>query len=843
MKRHILLLTTTLLLACTSLFVSAQQENGATPKDTITLVPMQVEQYKLLAPFISDSLNVKGEAYDATKLLQPIAHLQLDQIQGTMPQSEEGIITLTTADQSITTYALRLRTPSYEKATIQIEANAPFLLAFDGKRLSSASYYKSELSAASPAYLTLTPSHAHLLTLQVLSKSEEPAQFRLKLIPKKEQSQIEVRHDDKEYLSLEYMMTGKNLSSVSLSPSGKITLLTERETTNLRSSYRTYLYQDDKLIAELSDAYRFARWMPHQDLLYRTRTTDNGRQLITYNPITQKEQVLADQIPDGSFYILPNGKQLIYTISEDGPARGKITERVLGRYDRTAGFRSRSFLALYDLESGRYQPLTFGHRSTYLQDMSPDSREIIFSCSEDITEIPFSQSNIYTMNLETLEVQPLFTNERSISSVSYTALPNILLIQGDANAFNGIGRNLPEGMITNTYDGQLFLYDRSSKNATALTKDFDPAIGSVNVSTTKPIAYFTAANKDRVSLYRLDLKRKQIEQVPTTEDLVRSFDTNDDATKLVYYGQSSMNSDRFYTFKGKKEVCLYDLSREKTKDLELGTMSDWVHTMPNGDKVEGRYYLPPHFDANKQYPMIVYYYGGTSPTTRFFEGAYSLPMYAAQGYVVLTLNPSGTTGFGQEYAARHINAWGKVTADEIVSATKQFCKEHPYVNAKKIGCMGASYGGFMTQYLQTITDIFAAAISHAGISALSSYWGEGTWGVGYSTVASYGSYPWNNPKLYAEQSPLFRADKIKTPLLLIHGTADTNVPIGESIQMYNALKILGKEVEFVKVHGEDHIITDPAKKIEWTNTLFAWFQRWLKDDPTWWDASYPEAHL
>ena len=149
----------------------------------------------------------------------------------------------------------------------------------------------------------------------------------------------------------------------------------------------------------------------------------------------------------------------------------------------------------------------------------------------------------------------------------------------------------------------------------------------------------------------------------------------------------------------------------------------------------------------------------------------------------------------------------------------------------------------MTQYLQTITEIFAAAISHAGISALSSYWGEGTWGIGYSTVASYDSYPWNNPKLYTEQSPLFRADKIHTPLLLIHGTDDTNVPIGESIQMYNALKILGREVEFVKVHGEDHIITAPEKKIEWTNTLFAWFQKWLKDDPTWWDARYPEAHL
>ena len=815
----------------------------ANQPDTLTVVPLQVQQYLVMKPFISDSLNVQGKAYDATDLLKPVNHIKLSHAHGTLPTAQEGVVTLRTTEDAITTYAVRLRTPSYEQATLQIETTVPFVLALDGDKLSSATQYQSELKVASPASLTLTPGRSHLVTLQLLTKGGESAQYRLKLIPAKADSQIEVRHDDKEYLSLEYMMTGRNLYSVSVSPTGRYTLLTERETTALKSSYRTYIYQGNKLLSTLSEQYRFASWMPKEDKLYRTSTTDDGRQLISYDPKAQEERVVAEQIPTGSFFMMPDGKQLLYTIEEEGPARGKITEQVLGRYDRMADFRKRTFLALYDLESGRYQPLTFGHRSTYLQDVSPDAREIIFSTSEEITEIPFSQSNIYTMNLETLEVKPLFTKERSISSISYTALPHILLIQGDANAFGGIGRNLPDGMITNTYDGQLFLYDRQSQQATPLTKDFDPAIKRVKVSTVQPVAYFTAENKDRISLYRLDLRRKQIEQVATTEDLVRSFDISDDASQLAYYGQSAMNADRFYSLKGKRETLLYDLAKSKMQDLELGSVSDWVHTMPNGDKVEGRYYLPPHFDATKQYPMIVYYYGGTSPTTRFFEGSYSLPMYAAQGYVVLTLNPSGTTGFGQEYAARHVNAWGKVTADEIVSATKQFCQEHPYVNAKKIGCMGASYGGFMTQYLQTITDIFAAAISHAGISALSSYWGEGTWGIGYSTVASYNSYPWNNPQLYTEQSPLFHADKIHTPLLLIHGTDDTNVPIGESIQMYNALKILGREVAFVKVHGEDHIITAPEKKIEWTNTLFAWFQKWLKDDPTWWNARYPEAHL
>lgn len=121
----------------------------------------------------------------------------------------------------------------------------------------------------------------------------------------------------------------------------------------------------------------------------------------------------------------------------------------------------------------------------------------------------------------------------------------------------------------------------------------------------------------------------------------------------------------------------------------------------------------------------------------------------------------------------------------------------------------------MTQYLQTQTDIFAAAISHAGISDHTSYWGEGYWGYSYSEVSMANSYPWSNPDLFVKQSPLFNADKIHTPLLFLHGDADVNVPVGESIQMFTALKLLGRETAFVAVTGQDHHIVDYGKRIQW----------------------------
>ena len=107
--------------------------------------------------------------------------------------------------------------------------------------------------------------------------------------------------------------------------------------------------------------------------------------------------------------------------------------------------------------------------------------------------------------------------------------------------------------------------------------------------------------------------------------------------------------------------------------------------------------------------MIVYYYGGTIPLSRELETTYDLAMFAAQGYVAYSLNPRGTVGYGQSFAADHLNAWGTKTSDDIIGAVKAFVAAHPFVDAKKIGCAGASYGGFMTQYLQTRTDLFAAA--------------------------------------------------------------------------------------------------------------------------------------
>ena len=570
-----------------------------------------------------------------------------------------------------------------------------------------------------------------------------------------------------------------------------------------------------------------------------------GRQLVVVDPLNGQETVWADHLPEGYFQVAPTEDWLLYSLTQEGPKERKEIYEVIEPDDRQPGWRDRSSLAKYDLKSGLMQPLTFGYHNAWGLDISADGRYVLMMTSRSrLTQRPTTLSSLYLLDVNTLKVESLVEEDGFLSSARFSPDGTQILLTGSPEALKGIGLNLPEGRIPNQYDYQMYLMNLADKKVTPVTKDFNPSVQQTVWNKVDGQIYFTAENRDYISLYRMNPKDGKIQQLDVKEDLVKSFSMADSSPVLAYYGQGAMNSDRLYTLDTKKmkQVLVEDLSQELLEDVQLGECRDWNFINSKGDTIYGRYYLPPHFDASKKYPMIVNYYGGCSPTERNFESRYPHHAYAALGYVVYVVQPSGASGFGQEFGSRHVNTAGEGPAQDIIEGTKKFCEEHSFVNAKKIGCIGASYGGFMTQYLQTKTDIFAAAISHAGISDHTSYWGEGYWGYSYSEVSMANSYPWTRKDLYVDRSPLFNADKIHTPLLFVHGDADMNVPVGESIQMYTALKLLGRETAMVLVTGQDHHIVDYGKRIQWQNTIWAWFAKWLQDDATWWNAIYtPKA--
>ena len=472
---------------------------------------------------------------------------------------------------------------------------------------------------------------------------------------------------------------------------------------------------------------------------------------------------------------------------------------------------------------------------------------MVISNRSRLTKRPTTVSDVFVMDAHTLKVDTLLSGAEFLGGGSFSPDGSQILFVGNPEAFNRIGCQLPAEVTPSMTENELFLFDIASKQVKPLTKDFDPSIDDVDWSWADGQIYFSAEDRDYVNMFVLNPKTGIITKLPVKGDYTYRFNMAAHAPVLAYLSYKTMEPASAYiaTIKNAKFNAHSSMfnGKEALGDAEIGTCQDCNFTNSKGDTVYGRLYLPKDFDATKKYPMIVYYYGGCSPVSRYFESPYAPQYWNSLGYVAYILEPSGATGFGQEWASRHVNTAGRGPAEDIIEGTKKICEAHPFINKDKIGCMGASYGGFMTQYLQTQTDIFAAAVSHAGIANHTSYWGEGYWGYNYSEVSMANSYPWSHRQLYVDQSPLFNADKIHTPLLLLHGNADTNVPLIESLQMFTALKLLGREVSLVEVEGENHHILDYSKKEKWLATQMAWFQKWLKDDPTWWDALYPKKHL
>ncbi|MCP4573758.1 MAG: S9 family peptidase [bacterium] len=734
----------------------------------------------------------------------------------------------------------------YQKAKLTVVTSQEIKGALNGAGLSLAKAEGDTLTADLELEMG-----THLVVLRTLFAGEEDETWSVDMAvsPAAEAGDLSLRLGIAPTLrtDIRLVLNSPRMGSMALSPDGSFTAIS-------LSEYRDGENRESWLEIRGTDGGQLVaywrgggvptglHWLHTGNRVTWATETDGKTTVWLHDLANQTVQPVLEGVADiGRWSWSPEGDFLVYAVNVEAEDDDRRVKRVKHPADRQPWDRNRSYLMQAFPADGTQRRLTAGTTSPGSWRISPDGGSVLFFVGEpDITNRPFFTSELWLLDLADLSVEKLL-DDPWIGGAEFSPTGDVLVLQGSPSAFDGLGRDLPENVTPNDYGGQLFLWSLADREPVAITREFTPAVAWIEWASADDRIYARCTDTQYSNIYRYDTGDDEWEQVDTGFGFTDEIELPLDGRRAVARGTSGTTPNRLHAVDLKKNrwELIHDPGAEQWRDVEFGVMTPWQAPLPNGELLDGRIYFPPGFDAAKKYPVIVYYYGGTSPVTVDFGGRYPKNVWAGQDYIIYVPQPSGATGYGQEMAARHVNDWGRITAMEVIEGTRAFLAAHPYADPEAVGCIGASYGGFLTEYVVTQTDLFAAAVSHAGISSISSYWGEGLWGYAYGARALADAYPWSDKELYVEQSALFHADKITTPLLMVHGDSDTNVPVGESDQLFTALKILGREVEYVQIQGQNHWVLDHGQRVVWNDTILAFFAKYLKGRDGWWEGLYP----
>ncbi len=260
-------------------------------------------------------------------------------------------------------------------------------------------------------------------------------------------------------------------------------------------------------------------------------------------------------------------------------------------------------------------------------------------------------------------------------------------------------------------------------------------------------------------------------------------------------------------------------------ELQLAQVENVQFKSKDGTEIEGFIYKPLGFNPSMKYPTILRNHGG--PVSQYdFSFDFEPQLYAANGYVVIEVNPRGSSGYGQAFSYALFADWGNLDFQDV-SAGVDHSIAKGYSDPERLGVCGWSYGGILTNYVITQTTRFKGAVSGASEALYRANYGHDHYQMWWETELGL---PWENAAAWERISPFNKVDKITTPTLWIGGGADWNVPILNSEQMYQAMKRLGRETQLVVYPGEFHGLKRPTFIKDRHERFLAWFEKYVKSN-------------
>jgi len=383
---------------------------------------------------------------------------------------------------------------------------------------------------------------------------------------------------------------------------------------------------------------------------------------------------------------------------------------------------------------------------------------------------------------------------------------------------------------------RLMVYDRAHAKSANLTEKFDRGIDEMAWSADSKTVFFTAENEAEQPVYSIRVgssgEAAAAPQMAVRDGFNAEIGISSDGRKMVFTRQSLTAPSEIFLANADgtdaRQVTHHNAARLAQLDLAPGEPI-WFEGAAK-TKVEGLIVRPPNFDASKKYPVLLLIHGGPQGAwSDAWSYRWNAEMFAAPGYVVLMINPRGSTGYGQKFTEEITTDWGGKVYDDLTKGLDAAIAKYPFIDSSRVGAAGASYGGFMIDWIATHTGRFKVLVSHAGAWDAVAMWGatEELWFQEWE----YGGTPWDSPALYKKWSPSeFAAalGKFKTPTLVTGGELDFRIPYTQDLEFFGALQRQGVPSKLVIFPNQGHWILKPQDSQFWYSTVLDWLARYLK---------------
>lgn len=664
----------------------------------------------------------------------------------------------------------------------------------------------------------------------------------------------------KEPFTVDAMMRLQRIDNPQLSPDGKTVAFTVQTINLPDNSKPTQIYVvpieggAPQMVTHEGTLNTRPRWSPDGQRIFFTSNRNHGEQVWSMTPSGGDAKEITNLPTEaGGVTVSPDGHLILFTsdvypecaASDAKPGvtydaacnkskldadaaskmRARVYDSLLYRHWTTyRGARRQHILVQNadgsgeprDLTPGNLNvpPLSLGGPEAYV--FSPDSTQVTYVANTDSDLSTSTNSDLFTIAAAGGEAKRITTNPGADEGPLYSPDGKYLAYRTQTRA----------GYESDQW--KLAVLDLSSGRMNTLVDSLDRWVESYTWSPDSARIFFTIADRGTNPLLMIPVEGGAIRTIAQGPTSVSDVQFSRDNSTMIYLDQSGSRPAEINKAlsKGGAGVPLTRLNDAVMNTYQLTPLERISVDGAEGAKVESFIVKPPGFNPANRYPVVFLIHGG--PQGDWGESwsyRWNAQVFAGAGYVVVEPNPHGSIGYGQPFTDAVNGDWGGRAYDDIM-ATADYINTLPYVDKDRVVAAGASYGGYLIDWILGHTDRFRALVSHAGVYDLRSE--AGTTEELWFPKWEFQGFPWENPELYQKWSPSNYVRNFKTPTLVTHGEIDYRVPIGQGQQLFTALQQMKVPSKLVQFPDEGHWVLKPQNSEFWYKTVLGWLAQYTK---------------